>query len=161
MLKKTFFKIVCFLLFFTITSTVLASSDYNFNISLNKRVGYVGKVKEKIGLFLKFSSTSKAKYWRKLIDTRLAEIIYVVDVDMIGDVEETTSRYSTYLGHYTNYLEKKNLTSQREISLAMFEKHKEILGILRDNFEYDSAWWLLIQHDINTIDIFKGKVESL
>ena len=43
----------------------------------------------------------------------------------------------------------------------MFEKHKEILGSLRDKFEYDSAWWLSVQHDINTIDIFKDKIQGI
>lgn len=161
MYKRILFKITYFLLFFTIASTVLASSDYNFNISINKRVGIFGKINEKIGLFLKFSSKSKAKYWRKLIDTRLAEIKYVVDADKINDIEETTSRYSTYLGHYTNYLEKKKNGSEKEITLAMFEKHKDILISLRDKFKHDSAWWLLIQHDINTLDILKDKLERI
>ena len=90
MLKRILTGIICLVFLLTMASNTTASSNYDFNMSLNKRVGFVGKVKEKVGLFLKFSSTSKAKYWRKLIDTRLAEIKYVVEAGKIDDVEETT-----------------------------------------------------------------------
>ncbi|KKU10929.1 MAG: hypothetical protein UX13_C0001G0020 [Candidatus Woesebacteria bacterium GW2011_GWB1_45_5] len=148
--------LIFFFVLLSSPSSVLA--EYDFNTTVQGKSSVWGRVGEKAGLFLKFSKNSKAVYWRKLLDIRLAELKYSVEDDKIDFVEETASRYSTYLGHYTNYLAKKNLTGEKDITLSMFAKHQGILSSLRDKFEYDSAWWLSIQHDINTIDILKAKL---
>lgn len=143
--------------------SLLASEtdDYVFNTTLTRRVGVVGKIFEKAGLFLKFNPVSKSIYWRKLVDKRLAEMKLVVEQDRLDIFEQTSSRYSTYLGRYSNYIVSKNLTSQKKIAEQMFNKHTEILKPLRDKYEYDSGWWLMLQQNIDTIDILKKIVEEV
>lgn len=131
-----------------------AYAEYQFDTKADKVASLPEKVSEKIGLFLKFDKKAKAAYLRKLLDKRLAELVWAAD-ENINMVEETTSRYSTYAGHYVNFINSKDVESEKEMVPAVFDKHKEVLAEKQKKFEYDSAWWLSIQHDINTLDILK------
>ena len=162
MLSKTVTALsVFFILVVFVTSAVIAGSNYEFKTKVDHRASFWEKVSEKINLFTKFNKVGKAKYWRELIDTRFAEIKYAVDGSRLGDIEDMTSRYSTYLGYYSEFLIKNNLSSEKEITLSMFGKHSEILKGLQQKYEFDSAWWMLIEHDINTLVIFKDKIQKL
>ena len=164
MLKKA---IVAFLVTFVVFGMASAlpvfgndGSDYSFDTKVSGKAGVFAKLFERVNLIFRFGSESKARYWQKLTDIRLAELKMVVDEGNNDWVEETSSRYSTYLGRYSEFVIKKQVKSQKETILKQFESHSEILAVLRDKYKYDSAWWLMIQHDINTIDIFKNRIDK-
>ena len=119
------------------------------------------KIKEKITLFSNFSKSGKTKYQIVLTEKRLAELKYAVDSGQTDLVEPTSSRYATYVGKLTNYIIKNNQVSfQKELN-SLFEMHKGTLEIMRNKFIYDSAWWLMLQQDIDTVNIFQIKLNSL
>ena len=119
------------------------------------------KLKEKITLFCTFSKSGKTKYQILLTEKRLAELKYAVDSEQIDLIEKTSSRYATYVGKLTNYIIKNNQVSfQKELN-SLFEMHKGTLEIMRNKFIYDSAWWLMLQQDIDTVNIFQIKLNSL
>ena len=157
MLKKVL-AILLLVLVSVINVRAAEPGEYIVGPALPKKVTGIGKVFERANLFLRFSPDSKAGYWRKLVDRRLTELVAVVEENNLDMFEETTSRYSTYVGRYSDYILAKNLDNQKEITRKMFAKHLEILEPLRDKYEFESAWWLLLQHDINTIRIFSDKL---
>ena len=157
---KIFLAIVLGLSLLVSISGVIFASDYQFNTVVSRKAGVVAKVIERINLMTRFSVESKARYWQKLTDIRLAELKMEVDENNVDLIEETASRYSTYLGNYSEFVMSRKIESQKDTILAQFESHTDILTKLRDKFEYDSGWWLMIQHDINTIKIFKDRLSQ-
>lgn len=140
---------------------VLPGIVFGQEIKVNHIAGKVEKVKEKLTLLFKFNKSAKADYYQYLAQKRLAELSYVVENDQINLVEETASRYSTYIGILTNYVVANGLTSKKSDLSAMFDKHAELIKLLQKKFKYDSGWWLAIQHDINTISLLKDKLNNL
>ena len=156
-MRKTLIFLTLAVLLFALPASSFAKDGYQFNASASGVAGFSQKVSEKIGLFLKFTKTAKAGYLRTLLDKRLAELVWAADKN-IDMVEETTSRYSTYAGHYTNFIADKDVAGEKEMAALLFDKHTEILADSQKKFEYDSAWWLSIQHDINTLRILREKI---
>lgn len=121
----------------------------------------VEKLKEKITLFFKFNKSDKANYYQYLVEKRLGEMTYVIENNKIDLVEETASRYATYLGQLTDYVRKNNLSGEKSDLLEIFERHTKIISESQKKFKYDSGWWLAIQHDLNTIIILKDQIKNL
>ncbi len=119
------------------------------------------KLKEKITLFLKFDKKNKVDYYEYLAEKRLAEIAYAVESNNIDLVEPTASRYSTYIGILTSFVDKNKVTDKKDDLVKMFEKHDRVLTDLQKKFKFESGWWLAIQHDINNTRIFSDKIKSL
>lgn len=121
----------------------------------------VEKIKEKITLFFKFNKLDKANYYQYLVEKRLGEMVYVIENDKIDSVEETASRYATYLGQLTDYMKKNNLLGKKDDLTKLYEAHTKKILELQKKFKYDSGWWLAIQHDLNTITILKDQTKTL
>lgn len=128
------------------------------NMAATFKEGAISRVFEKTKLLFQFSPEGKAEYWRKLVEVRLDNLKSAVDQNNLGLIEETSSRYSTYVGRYSEYVLGNRIRGQKEAAIEMFNKHAEILSSIQTKYIYDSAWWLLIQHDINTLGIFKEKI---
>lgn len=116
---------------------------------------------EKTYLFSKFSDNRKAQYIQYLVEKRFAELQHVLDNDQGDLIEETTSRYSTYAGYLVQFIMKNNLVDQKIKVLKMFDSHIEVLEkyLLQQN--YNSGFWLLIQHDINYLKIYSAQLLEL
>lgn len=164
MLKKVLATMLVTLLAFGVVAvkTISASDgqDYSFDTEVSHKAGVFAKLLERVNLAVRLGSEGKAKYWQKLTDVRLAELKMIVDENNLDLIEETSSRYSTYLGRYSEFIINKKVRSQKDTILKQFASHSDILTGLRDKYKYDSAYWLLIQHDINTITIFKNRIEK-
>lgn len=131
------------------------------HVEVDHIAGRVEKLGEKIALLLKFYKKSKADYYQYLLEKRLAELVYVVENDQINSVEETASRYSTYLGILANYVETKRVVEKKEDILSTFDRHSRVVENLQKKFKYESGWWLAIAHDINSLKLFKEKIQNL
>lgn len=119
------------------------------------------KLKEKITLFLKFDKKAKVDYYQYLAEKRLSEVYYVIEKNDIDMVEPTASRYSTYIGILTSFLDKNKITDKKDDLVKMLEKHDHILTDLQKKFKFESGWWLALQNDINNTHIFSEKIKSL
>lgn len=165
MLKRVIvvFSTVIFLIFISSTNSlfVMGSEEYVFDTQITQKATFINKIFEKTGFLIQLNKSSKAKYWRKLVDKRLAEFKLVVENNDKGAFEETSSRYSSYVSNYSNYLLDSNLINEKNITKQQFDKHQEILNSFKNKYEYNSAWWILIMHPINTLETFKLKIEEL
>lgn len=151
--------------FFLNTITVNAQGKIKQSSESAVKVDRISNIRdrlfEKISLFFKFSQEQKLDYLIYLQEKRLADLKYAIDNDNGDLIEELSSRYSTYLGKMVNFMSEKKLSYKKEEVLKMMENHKVILDTLQKNFKFESGFWLLLQHDINTIKIFSDKVKQI
>lgn len=147
---------VCLVLSLILTTrnTVFAEE-----VELETKATHIANVFEKLGekvtLFFKFTKDSKFSYQKFLLEKRLAELKYVVDSKEWQPVEETSSRYATYLSKFNDFVQKNNLAASKKDEITqLYLRHGKILEKLQQNFEYDGGWWLLLQHDINLLKQF-------
>lgn len=120
----------------------------------------IDRLGEKIQGFFKFSSEDKVSYQKGLVEKRFAELIYVIDNGHGDLIEEVSSRYAAYVGKTTDDLISKKVNKENENYIKMFESHATILPVLRDHFPANSGFWLLLQHDINTVQIFSDRIKT-
>lgn len=119
------------------------------------------RVLERIILFFKFNPNSSEEYQSQLAEKRLAELKYVVDSDNWDPIEETSSRYSSYLGRLTKFVLDHRMLNKKDDLLKMYKRHEQVLDQLVKNFEYESGFWLLLQHDINANKIYQQQIQDL
>lgn len=143
---------------FSSQSVVFGESPQE-EVKLEVKVTHIANVFEKLGekvtLIFKFSQNDKFNYQKFLLEKRLAELKYVIESKEWQPVEETSSRYATYLSKFNNFVLENNLGSNKKDEIIkIYDRHNKILKELQQNFEYDGGWWLLLQHDINLIKQF-------
>lgn len=129
-------------------------------VEVNHVASIVEKFKERVTLFLKFSKEDKFNYQKFLLEKRLAELKYIIDGDNWDPIEETSSRYATNLGNFNNFVVNGKLSNNKTEILNTYERHSKIIEELQRNFEFNSAFWMLLEHDINTIKIFSSKIQE-
>lgn len=117
------------------------------------------RLKERITLFLKFSNDDKANYLQELADKRLGELVYIMTTGEGDPIEELSSRYATHIGRLAIFVTEKKTTKQKESLLQMYSNHLKVLNNIQQNFEFESGWWLLLQHDINTVKMSQDKLK--
>lgn len=159
---KLLVSIVALLILIFSTNIALAvDGSPSATIKVSSIAGSLEKVKEKITLFFKFKKEDKADYYQYLTEKRLAEEQFVIENNQIDLVEETASRYSTYVGTLANYITANKLVDKKESTLKMLEADEKVIGRLQNKFDYFSGWWIAIEHDKNTIKIFSQKLKDL
>lgn len=154
-----FYILFFFMILVGYPSTALADSyGVSNRVEVNHVANILEKFQERVTLFLKFSNEDKASHKQYLVEKRLAELKYVVDTKKWDLIEETSSRYATYLGNFTNFTVENNLKEKKGDLVILFANHSKILEELQKNFEFESGFWLLLQHDINSTKIFTTQV---
>lgn len=166
-MKKFILLILAGLLIF-LTPKLVGAEGTNFldstpsaNIKVESAANVIDRLKERIILFLKFSQKDKVKFYNDLIEKRLAELEYIVESGQGDRIEETSSRYSTYLGKYSEFIMSNNIKDKKEELLKMYERHLKVLDRLERNFEFGTGLWRLIEYDIDTVKIFSQKIKNL
>lgn len=116
---------------------------------------------EKATLFIKLSKESRADYYGDLTLKRTAELKYVVDNKLLGEVEHSSQRLSYQVGVLSDYLtaNKIELAKNKEITIDLFNNYKITLVNLRDKYPANSSYWMLIQHSINSVDLNLEKLK--
>lgn len=147
-----------FLLFATFIKTAWAD-ELQPKVKVDHIANVFEKLKEKVTLFFKFSTDDKFNYHQSLAEKRLAELKYVIESKQGNLIEETSSRYSTYLGSFTDFTIENKLSNKEEELIKMLEEHQKILETL-NNFEYESGFWMLMMHDINATKIYSTKARD-
>ncbi|OGE16952.1 hypothetical protein A3F00_02930 [Candidatus Daviesbacteria bacterium RIFCSPHIGHO2_12_FULL_37_11] len=119
---------------------------------LIKRIG------EKINMFFSFSSKSKVKVYKKLVNVRLAELKFIIEKKEMGYFEAATKRYFTTVGQLKNLLVSSNIKSEFMPIKEELSSHISVLIKLRDSYDPSTAEWRFVEDDINYV---KGYLDEL
>lgn len=162
-MKKVFQLFLIFFLFFLLNTQVFARTPEEYNLTFQKTLpsspSYSFKrVKEKVLMTIKITSKSKYKYSVILLEKRLSELVSLVDVKDPNLVTGSSQRFSYQAGILAD-LNSKLKVSEKENIKTMFDNYKKILSELRDNYSANSAYWLLIQQNIDTLNILSDKMK--
>lgn len=164
MVKIILLILIIFLGSLTSATITAASSEPTTTVKVDQVAGLTGKLIEKATLLLKFNDQDKANYYRNLTEKRLAELELTIKrkdyqkKDFL--IEQTSSRYASYVGVTADFIIKHKLSQPKELFLKDLVRHKQILAGLRDNFPANSGWWLLVAQDIDTTDIFSDQLKA-
>ncbi len=162
-LVKKFFVLLIFFLIFLTQGVILASESNLPKTTVNPDNYLIYPIKrliEKAIILTKLSQQAKTDYYKYLVLTRLAELKYVVENKMIGEVQTSTQRLSYQIGILTDYINLNGvLTKNKRTENEFLSKYKTMLENLRDQYPANSSYWMLVQHSINSIDINLEKLK--
>lgn len=108
---------------------------------------------------LQFSIQSKISFHEALLKRRLAELNYVAENKLLSEVQTSSERFAYEAGILTQDLVKQSKVNEKQALIKQFGQYGEFLPKLRDKFEANSSYWMLIQHDINTLKILTEKLK--
>jgi len=162
-MKKVFCLSLIFLLILLSNTQVLAKSPEEYNLTGQKTLptnpSYSFKrVKEKALMLIKLTTRSKYKYSKLLLEKRLSELVSLVDSKDPSLITGASQRFSYQAGILSD-LNNKLKTTDKENVKNIFENYKVVLSELRDNYPANSAYWLLIQQNIDTLNILFDKMK--
>lgn len=113
---------------------------------------------EKIRERLNFNSEARYTYYKSLLELRMSELGFVVKNKRLGELEQASERLAFYAGILTEYLIKYGTEEQKDEIQSKFKSLAEPLDELRDNFPANSSFWMLVQHDINSLKEYSEKL---
>lgn len=150
-------------LFLSIAPTALAESPESFGLTPQKTLpgssGYTFKrMKEKVTGFFKFSKDAKISYRKYLLERRLSEYVTLIENKNQLETADASQRISYEAGTLADISKNESKEVKSDV-LKLFEKYKPILAKMRDNFPANSAYWLLSQQDIDTMNILSEKLK--
>lgn len=108
---------------------------------------------------LQFSRESKITFYQSQLKTKLAELNFVVENKLLSEVQQSSERFSYQAGILTNELVKQSKAEDKEKFIREFEQYGKFLDRLRDIYPANSAYWMLIQHDINSLKILSERLK--
>lgn len=154
---------ISFFIFFCSTAQIFAKAPEEYNLTGQKTLpntpSYSFKrIKEKGLMAIKFTPISKFEYSVVLIEKRLSELVSLVDLKELDMITSASQRFSYQAGILSD-LNSKLKTDQNEKIKVKFDNYEKILSELRDNYPANSAYWLLIQQNIDTLNILSGKMK--
>lgn len=117
------------------------------------------RVWEKVRDQLNFSDDAKITFAKDLLRERLAELKFVVENKILSEVEHSSQRFAFQAGILVEEIAKQNKSSEKEKLMKEFEQYNTFLGQLRDKYQANSSFWMLIQHDINSLGILSEKLK--
>lgn len=112
---------------------------------------------EKISAKFLFFDDAKVNNNRRLLETRFSELFYVVDQKLLDEIQRSSERFAYQAGIYTESVKGKN-NADKGFTKQELKKYIDDLGKLRDEFSANSSYWMLVQHDINTIGILSAQL---
>lgn len=116
---------------------------------------------EKFRGLLVFSSAEKLEYYESLLDKRLSELDYVTEKQLLGEVEQASNRFSFYAGVLVEEWERgPREESSKQKFLEKFERYSEFIDILNDRFPANSAYWLLLRQNKDTLNILTDRLKQ-
>lgn len=112
-------------------------------------------------ILLKFTPTGGLYIFHsKLLKTRLAELKHVAEKRFLSHIEKSSQRFAYQTGILSDFIIEKKLTQEKEEQLEYFEQYKKIIASLRDLYQSNSSYWILLQQDIDTLDLNVEKLKK-
>lgn len=154
--------IIAFYLIGNLVLTQTAGAQNNFQptksaINPDSFFYQIDRGLEKIFFKFQFSNDSKINYQKALLEERFSELDYIARNKKLGQFETSSQRFAAQAGtlveHITvNYLDKDKIRKT-------LNKYKEYLPKLRDLYQANSSFWLLIQQDIDSLNLYIDKLK--
>lgn len=128
--------------------------------SINPGDFYYSSVRlwEKIAEKFQFNNDTKFKYSSSLIDKRMSELGYIVKNRRLDEVQRSTQRLAYQVGTLTEFLIKQGDRKMKDQIKTKINSFSPALSELRDNFPANSSFWMLVQHDINSLKEYSDKL---
>lgn len=104
-----------------------------------------------------FSESGRVSFYSSLLKTRLAELDYVTGKKALSEIQGSSQRFAYYAGVLTEAVIK--TVKEKDSFSKVFGEYGEYLQTLRDRYPANSSYWLLIQHDINTLGILAERLK--
>lgn len=108
---------------------------------------------------IQFSEKGRLAFYHSQLKTRFSELNYVVESKLLSEVQQSTERFAYTAGILTDELIKQANSSDKEKIIKEFENYSKSLEQLRDKYPANTSFWMLIQHDINTLNILSDKLK--
>lgn len=108
---------------------------------------------------LQFNQGQKIFFLKSQLRTRLAELNYIVEKKLLSEVRSSSERFAYTAGILAEELIRQNKATEKENLIKEFEQFSPFLDKLRDVYPANSSFWMLIQHDINSLKILSGRLE--
>ena len=165
MISKFF--LVFFIIFvFALSGSIYANEELNLpSTKINPGSFYYSykRLWEKGIEKLQFSRQSKINFYQSQLKTKLAELNFVVENKLLSEVQRSSERFAFQAGILTDLLikqrdEQKDGQTARK-TIEDFQKYNRFLEGLRDKYEANSSFWMLIQHDINSLSILSERLK--
>ena len=147
---------ICLVLIGTTFAKAQATDVQKENTNPGDGFGFIGKrIGEKFKLFL-YSPLPKRKKdaLEKLATTRLTELKYVIEQKDMANFENTTTRYSTTIGEWVEYINKKKLTDQKQHAKEVLNSHVPVIEMLMTKYDPTTAEWRFVKHDLDYLSIY-------
>ena len=107
---------------------------------------------------LQFTKQSKINFYQAQLKVKFAELNFVVENKLLSEVQQSSERFAFQAGILTDELVKQN-SKDREKFIKEFEAYGKFLEKLRDVYPANTSFWMLIQHDINTLSILAERLK--
>ena len=105
---------------------------------------------------LQFSNESKIYFYQSQLKVKLAELNFVVENRLLSEVQQSSERFAFQAGMLTEVLLKEN--KDKEKTIKEFQQMQKFLEKLRDKYPANTSFWMLIQHDINSLSILSDRL---
>lgn len=132
--------------------------------SVNPKDGFkfiLKRLGEKVRLgILSLSPGRKADYYKKVLDSRLAEMKYIVDNKDLNFIEKSSWRYSTIAGQYTEFVLKKDLIDKKKEAVDLLAEHLAVVERFQEAFDPTTAEWRLVKQDADYLKIYISQLSD-
>lgn len=106
-----------------------------------------------------FSTEGRIEHESSLIKIRLAELKFIVENKILSEVQHSSERFAYSAGILTDEVVKQGDKKKKEDLIKEFKKYSVFLEKLRDNYPANTSFWMLIQHDINSLEILSERLK--
>src|SRR3989338_1869818 len=151
---------ICLALIGTTFAKAQATDVQKENTNPGDGFGFIGKrIGEKFKLFI-YSPFPKAKenLYEDLVKRRLAELKYVIEKPDMANFEKATIRYSTTVGTWAEYIQKKKLNDQKQSAVETLSSHLGVVEKLMTKYDPTTAEWRFVKHDFDFLNIYISKL---
>lgn len=115
------------------------------------------RIWEKFSERMVLNAQSKVNLHESLLKTRLEELNYVIEKRLLSEIQTSSERFAYQAGILTGEVIKVN--KDKEAIVKKFDQYSKVLEKLRDNFPANSSFWMLVQHDINSLSILSATLK--
>lgn len=162
--KKTYFSKIDIAVFVVVFLISFIASQLLFGLSnISSITGNEAfqRIAEKVILFTKLDSVSKATYLLSLLDIRLTEVENIVNNQDYSLFMASSSRYSTTAGNLTDLVIRSKSKVLQRMVLEKFSNHQIILQKLLQKRDAKHEDWKFIEDDVNYLHIYTDKLSKI
>lgn len=118
----------------------------------------IGRLIEKVSEKIIFMEDSKINFSKKMLNKRFSELVYLVEKKDTEQLQKSSERFAYQAGILAD-LVKDQPPNEKEKVIRLFNSYKNDLNKIKHNYDQDSGYWILILHDINTLDILTARLK--